>query len=269
MKVLFHELKDKDIVAYSLVKASWLQKLVRRGMVNSAVSLGQIYLDENQGQGLYRKLLVFCAEDIGLGYPQAILEIDSIKDPLHQIEFLCKVPKNREPDRFLYNVRNKFDELVKNPETAKEAKTLNILLKISEKWLANKRDKNNKKELENVFDILANNCSESTNKEIIQAIKEKYFLLVKHNSFGLSNLLALATLVSVRDIPLPEKIIVNYEAEIVKLEYVDDFALDKHTSFGKQLNRGIEHFFEEGSKVFPEKKYPNLYLSNGEEKYPY
>ena len=61
----------------------------------------------------------------------------------------------------------------------------------------------------------------------------------------------------------------DFSGSIVPLDIVDDFALDKHTGFGKKLNRGIEHWIKEGAPVYPERKYDSLYLSNGEEKYPY
>lgn len=50
---------------------------------------------------------------------------------------------------------------------------------------------------------------------------------------------------------------------------VDGFALDKHTPFGKKLGKSEMDWYTEGAPVFPERKYPDLYLKNGEEKYPY
>lgn len=269
MEINFHLLKEIDIISYSLVKASWLQKCVRRSLSDKAVSIGQIYLDENQSQGLYRKLLVFCAEDIGMGHPQAIRDIELIEDPLKKVEYISKLPKNREADRFLWAVQNNYSELIKDDQTSKEARTLNLILNVAENWFNNKRLKKNKSDLVEVFDVLANNCSKKDNVELIHIIKDKYFMLSKHNSFGVKNLLAMAVLISVRDLPLTKIPPIIFDAKKIDLVLVDDFALDKHTSFGKKLNRGMEHWIKEGSVVIPERFYPELFKSDGSLKYNY
>lgn len=40
---------------------------------------------------------------------------------------------------------------------------------------------------------------------------------------------------------------------------IPDIALDKHTTRGKEMGRGSEHFFNEASKVFPQAKITNDY----------
>ena len=269
MKVDFYKLKEKDIIAYNLVKASWLQKAVRRGLVNTAVSLAQTYIDEGQEKALYKKLLVFCAEDIGTGTPQAIQMIDKIDNPLHQTEFLCRIIKNRETDRFLLATRDCYEDLVQNKELEVEVKTLNILIKIAGRWFDNKRKKQNLIDLENAYEMLKSKTSTDEQKALLDTLLEKYIFLSKGKAFGTRTLLALSVLIAVRDIQLEEVNEPEYTGVLESLQWVDDFALDKHTSYGKELNRGIEHWVKEGSPVYPEKDYPELYLSNGEEKYPY
>jgi hypothetical protein len=268
-KVDFFKLKEDDIYSYNLVKASWLQKSIRRGLTNTAVSIAQTYIDEGQIKGLERKLIVICAEDIGLGFPTAILHLDEIKNPLDKVAFLCNVPKNRETDRFMLSVRTNFENLVLNKEIEQEVKCMNIVMKIVDNWVANKRLKVNKERLKNAFDVLSDRVDDNLTKEVIYSLYRNFLTVSKQKSFGYKNLVSLAVLLSVRNLKLNKKKSEILVYDKIKLDYVDDFALDKHTSFGKILNRGYSHWLKEGAPVNPELKYKEMYLNSGLEKYPY
>ncbi len=40
---------------------------------------------------------------------------------------------------------------------------------------------------------------------------------------------------------------------------IPDYALDKHTKRGQEMGRGLDHFYEEASKVYPQAKIDNDY----------
>lgn len=268
MEVNLLELRETDFVGYGYTKASWLQKCVRRGLVDKAVSLAELYLQDNQKEGLRRKLLVFCYEDIGLGIPEMNLLLSKEEDLLKQTEMLARAPKNRENDRFLLAVRDFYLQLKEKLEIKEEVESLHEVCNVADTWFNNKRLKENKTRLQQVFSLLKENCSEE-GKEIITQAEKDYFLLSKHNSFGARTSLAHMVLVSLRNISFSNWIVPELTLPRTSLSLVDDFALDKHTPFGKKLGKSDEDWYREGSVVSPEKKYPSLYLKNGEEKYPY
>lgn len=269
MQVDFFKLKDKDIVSYSLVKASWLQKAIRRNLVDTALSLGRVYIEEGQQRALERKLVVIAAEDVGLGSPFALLEMEKLDNVYHKIEFLCRCAKNRETDRFLLATRDNSEFLLSNKELVGEVKPFLKILTLADHWFENKRSRKFLEKLKDGFAILSSAATDPLAKDLIHLCLEKYLDLSKHKSFGARTLLALATLVATRNISYRESFSGDFTGKFIDLTYVDDFALDKHTSFGKRLNRGIEHWIEHGSVVSPLARYSSMYLSNGEEKYPY
>lgn len=263
------KLKDEDPVSYGFVKASWLQKCIRRGLVDKAVALARLYIKEGQSGGLQRKLLVFCYEDIGQGTPHMNLLLKNEPDLLKQTELLALAYKNRENDRFLLAVRDFSQDLLKNKEIYKEVASLQVLLSIADKWFSNKRDKIAKQELMDTIEMFRNKATED-GKEIIDQAIEDYLLLSKHKSFGARTALAHIVLTSLRQNNKTDFIAPSvYSLPNITLPLVDNFALDKHTSFGKKLGKKEEDWYKEGAVINNERTYPELYLRNGEEKYPY
>ena len=61
---------------YNLMKASLLQKLIRRGMTREALYIGTIFLKQGHEKGLRRRLQIIAAEDIGLGWPESLNYIE-------------------------------------------------------------------------------------------------------------------------------------------------------------------------------------------------
>jgi hypothetical protein len=267
MIIDIHTLKLNDIVAYNLVKASWLQKSIRRGDSITAKSIAQLYLDDNQEKGLYRKLLVFLTEDVGLGTPNGFLVIKD-KPILEQVELVSKMEKNRECDRFLLAVKNNYDLLKTNPELKEEVDTLNSILDLAKIFYENKRLKQNKENLKKAILKLTENKSDFL-KEITILTLENYFLLTKYDSFGARTALAFIVLINLRNIE-PNNNIPTFDNIPPKiLSIVDDYALDKHTPFGKMLDRGNDFWITSGSLLTNKVYYPSMLLSNGSEKYPY
>lgn len=253
MQVNIHELKEKDIISYNLVKASWLQKCIRRGMVDRALGIGQLYLNDGQKAGLERKLIVFASEDIGLGNPSALLDIKNLTIQ-EKIEYLARSPKNRETDRFLLKVRDEYFSM----EKTKEVKIFHKMLEISSIWFDNKRDKKILENLKLIFEKLKQIRNDDFTNQLLDECLNQYLFLSKKNAFGARTLLSLAVLFAVRQMSPIEFTIHQYVGKVEDLEIVDDFALDKHTPFGKILNRGIEHWELFGQMVHPERKYPEL-----------
>lgn len=268
MIVDIFKLKEQDIIAYNLVKASWLQKAVRRGDAETAKAIGQLYLDDNQEQGLYRKLLIFITEDIGIATPQAILLIKD-KPILDQIEILAKCNKNRECDRFLLIVKDNYKYLIEDSDIdmVNEVKKLNELLIIADEYYSNKNKINKQK----IIDYVNNLIIDKTDfiKEIAKITLDNYFFLTKHNSFGARTCLAFLILLIERNIESSNQNIIIENIKPRTILNVDDYALDKHTPYGKILNRGEDFWLKEGSIVFPELNYSSMYKKDKKEKYPY
>ncbi len=102
---------------------SSLQKCIRRGIEEEAMYWALEMADSGFGQYLWRRLMIIAAEDIGLADPQAMILTTSgwlatkestrsfSKAPGMEPEFLgmvilylCRAPKNREGDDFLWYV---------------------------------------------------------------------------------------------------------------------------------------------------------------------
>lgn len=267
MIIDINTLKLNDIVAYNLVKASWLQKSIRRGDVSTAKSIAQLYLDDNQEKGLYRKLLVFLTEDIGLGTPNGFLIIKD-KPILEQVELITKMQKNRECDRFLLAVKNNYNLLKNNNEITIEVDTLHNILNLANIFYENKRLKQNKENLKSAILKLCENKSFFL-QEMTQLTLDNYFFLTKHDSFGARTALAFIVLINLRNIEPNMNIPIHENIPLKILSIVDDYALDKHTPFGKMLDRGNEFWITNGSILNNKIHYQSMFLKNGNEKYPY
>ena len=95
-----------------------------------------------------------------------------------------------------------------------------------------------------------------------------YFELSKKKTLGARTNLAFIALIIARNINYETREKVTYNLsfnERSTLQYVDFFALDKHTSFG---NKTYDFWVKNGAPVFPELDYEDLYI-DGDKKYNY
>lgn len=262
LKINLLSLKESDPAAYGLTRASLIQKLIRRGLTAQALWVSQLFINDGHHKGLKRKLYQIAAEDIGLGHPDIILKLKQEDDLLKNTALLCQSPKNREVNRFISFLELCPQELINNSQINLEVQTLNSLLEANEIWFNNKRKKENLINFKNLI-ISLNQENSSKNLEIF----EVYLDLAKANTFGSKDLLAFISLINTRkNLTIPEIMLEVPPPE--RMEFVPDFALDRHTPFGKILNRGFNHWIKEGMPVFPEVFYPSLYIEDGREKYP-
>lgn len=264
-------------VNYNLLKASWLQKSIRRGLKNKSYFIGELYIEDNQIEGLKRRLKVFSTEDIGLATPEIVFVLDYFKDqPLKQIIALSGVMKNREVDRFLLQVRDNSERLLKRNDNniTKEVNVMIDVINLSSKWFNNKRKKINEENLKNYF---YNLDKESKYTSVINLCLNNYFELSKKKTLGARTQLAFLVLLIVRNIKIDKNRIndiINKVNEYkiddnIKFKFVDDWAIDKHTVEGKKLNRDYNFWVKHGSLVHPEKEYKELYDKNSNLKYEY
>lgn len=262
LKINLLSLKESDPAAYGLTRASLIQKLIRRGLTSQALWVSQLFINDGHHKGLKRKLYQIAAEDIGLGNPEIILKLKQEDDLLKNTALLCQSPKNREVNRFISFLELCPQELLNDSQVNLEVQTLKSLLEANEIWFNNKRKKENLINFKNLISSL--NQEKSLE---ISTMFEVYLELAKANTFGAKDLLAFITLISTRNnLTIPE---ISLEIpQLESIEFVPDFALDRHTPFGKILNRGFNHWIKEGMPVFPEIFYPSLYTPTGQEKYP-
>lgn len=253
------DLKDTDYVAFNLVKASWLQKCIRRGLNARALAIANIYIKEDQVEGLKRRLKVYATEDIGIATPDILilLEKKSIKET---INILCQSYKNREVDRFLLNVRDKkvdYDLL--------KVKILKDLLNLSNVWFFNKRVKQNTK---NLHDYVQSYDLNEFQKKTCNIALDNYFLLSKSKTLGARTNLAFIALIIGRNITKKRDQVVEYDlnySQMEKIKIVDEFALDKHTPFGTS---SYDEWVKNVSIVHPLLIYKDAFIKE-KEKYTY
>lgn len=261
------KLKDEDIQSYALVRASLLQKLIRRGMTAQALWTANLFITDGHQKGLRRKLYQICAEDIGLGNPYLLSELIKEENWQVMVTKMCLSHKNRETNRF--HVITKYNPkyfVNKSESTKAEARLLWNLLKASKEWIENKRSKEKKQTLERLFDELKEN--NTVQPDTIEDCKVTYIELARAGTFSCDDVLSLAVLLSTRN-PKKENIIVNSIPSMSAANPVPQFALDRHTSYGKKLGRGWEHWEKEGVVVYPEITYDSLKDENGIERYPH
>lgn len=258
----------EDMAAYNLLKASLLQKLIRRKMTPEANYVAQLYLNENQSKGLKRRLQIIMAEDVGMAWPQASLFLEKETDLIKITTALAEAPKNRESDRFLLCVANQFDSFKKHkdPNVVEEVLLLNDLFKETSLWFNNK----NKKTLDGLKSKLKMLETNPENNEIIHQLCSNYIELTKAKIHGARCQLALAVLIHLRKISKNDYIFNPdlSKTEIKPFDEIFDFAIDMHTPIGKKLNRGFDHWVKNCVVVYPELKYHHLYDKDGDEKYP-
>lgn len=267
MKVSLLELKEKDPAGYGLTRASLIQKLIRRSMTPEAMWVVQLFINDGHQKGLKKRLLQIAVEDIGLCYPQAIEFIIKEENLFKSTALLCSLSKNREVDRFLLNVTYnpaKFSNA--DEQTNREVLVLSHLIQLSNNWFNDKRNKVKLKDFNEAIKYLSNYSEHY--KEIILLAGDIYLDLTRSNIHGARVLLALIALLATRKINKIENIDNVIIPDQKSCNEVPDFALDMHTPFGKILNRGFDHWVEEGAFVYPEHKYTELYDSSQQEKYP-
>ena len=255
---------------YNLIRASLLQKLIRRNMVEEALYIGELFLKDNHHKGLKRRLQIIAAEDIGLGWIESVLFLETHSDNLLLcIQALCEAPKNREADRFLLTIANNINSIKNRGEDIlKEGKILNRLFQLSEEWFKNRKNRDSLKKLENAFSIMAK--ENALNEAVILQLGKNYIELTRANIHGARCQMALAALIYCRNY----KDLFNYIPK-VDLKYkpkafdeIFDFAIDMHTPIGKKLKRDFNHWVENCTQVNPEVFYEDLYDIYGNEKYP-
>lgn len=265
MAYLLSSYKD-DAPAYNLLKASLLQKLIRRGMVEEANYIAQLYINDNQSQGLKRRLQIIAAEDIGIGWPEAVIYIEQQPDLIKVTSALAQADKNRESDRFLLAVAYNYPSLVTRGEVIKkEADSLKYLMKLSTAWVEDKRNKEHLKKLTDAFHRLANL---SLLPDVIKQLTDNYMSLTRANIHGARCQMALAVLMALRNTTPSFWTPDETRTQVKEFDEIFDFAIDMHTPIGKTLGRDFNHWVENCVLVIPEISYPELCDANGQEKYP-
>lgn len=259
------KLKEDDIVEYNLIRASLLQKLIRRSSIGESVFVAKLFLEAGHEKGLRRRLSQIAVEDIGLVCPRLIEFVKQESDLLKITATMASLPKNREVDRFLLSVAYN-PEKYKNTDsqTKKEVDILNLLLDVSSIWFNNKK---NKKSLDNLKSIVNSLKTYSPYKDTIDLALNNYLELSRANTHGARVFLSFIALLTTRNVKDIEVKIQDNYTEII-FDNVFDFAIDMHTITGKRMGRSFSHWIKEGAFVNPEQDYPEIFNKNGEEKYP-
>lgn len=251
----------------NLMKASLLQKLIRRGIVEEALYIGDMYIKANQSKGLRRRLQIICAEDLGFGWLGSVKFLNQTEDLLLVIENMCLAPKNRESDIFLLSVAAKDKALLnlKDPQVNYEVRVLSRLFELSSIWF-NDKNKENLTNLKNAFSKMSENHKYG---EIISILGDNYIELTKQKVHGARCQMALAALVYARKWDKEEVFTPRLQSQSKPREFdeIFDFAIDMHTPIGKKLKLDFEHWIQNCILVSPEIKYPELLDSQGILKY--
>jgi hypothetical protein len=264
MEYLLSSYKD-DPAAYNLIKASLLQKLIRRGMIEESNYVAQLYLNDNQSKGLKRRLQIIAAEDIGIGWPESSLYLESQPDLIKVTSALAQANKNREADRFLLVLDHSYPSVLnRGSEIKKEVDSLKYLEKLSDKWF----DSKSKVDLNAFKEALTKLANISKMPDIIIQLNTNHIDLMRAKIHGASCTLALAVLLSIRQVERSNWSPNETLTQIKPFNIIYDFAIDMHTPIGKRLGRDANHWLENCTIVIPEVKYNDLYDSNGNEKYP-
>lgn len=267
VKYFLSHYKEPDIAAYNLLRASLLQKLIRRGMQGEALHIADLFINDGHSKGLLRRIKIIAAEDIGFGNLNSISFLEQETDLRKCVAYLCQSPKNRESDRFLLDVVNNRKQILKNsqdPQVHKEVSDFVHLVQLAGEWFTNK----NKKTLTSFKDGIKHYADNSKCPEIVMALGENYLDLTRGNIHGARCQLALASLIYSRQSE-PTDFIPDF-SNLVSVEFdeIFDFAIDMHTPIGKKLGRDFNHWIKNCTLVIPEVNYPELYDNQGKEKYP-
>ena len=265
MDLLLSSYKD-DYYAYNLLKASHLQKLIRRGMAPEACHIAQLYLNDKQPKGLQRRLQIIASEDIGLGWPESIEYINSEPDLLKVTTALCQAEKTQEAGLFLMSSdkpMSYFNE--KGKDTVVEIASLKKILHLANTW-DEQKSKSNLKNLKDAFDKIA---QISLLPNVVRELGVSFLDIKRSKAYGAELLLGMMILIAIRKIG-PSGFVPDVSSiEVKEFDQMFDFAVDMHTTVGKQMGRGIAHWKEHGVLIVPEITYPSMFDINGQKKYSF
>lgn len=237
---------------------SCFQKYVRRGDFQSALYWGAQIAVEDQTIGykgypnaLKKRLMQHALEDIGhIEFSLKLLQakISKWEDLIPWIHIACNLPKTRAAAW----INRLAVECVGNPEKAPTP-----VLKQCAQVLVLHRDER-KEDLVTMFTKQEMRLYKEINDEV----------LVFH-----TRILINAGLIKPVPLPMPTSLRISREWITIPQE-VPEWALDKHTSRGKRMGRGYEHFFETMElhpKLFPmgdlfEAEAKALYLNGSEQR---
>jgi len=269
MEVFLSDLKIKDPKSYNLVKASLLQKLIRRSMTQEALFIAKKYIEDGQIKALKRRLLIISCEDIGFANLNGFIKVheaESEEDLLFSTMLLSQSFKNREADNFLiYTTTMPKDLKIRCDFKNTEIENFKIILKDLEIWFESK----SKNSLNDLKEKIEKKITNHPDYQILNLLFEDYLFLTKNKVHGARCLIALFSLILDRTTqnlnPPPVSLI---SLEMNRFDTVFDFALDMHTPIGKSLNRGIEHWIKEGCVLVNSWLNPKSIDSLGRLKYP-
>lgn len=252
---LLSEIKVLNPKDYNLIKASLLQKLIRRSMEGEACFVATLYANDNQLKGLKRRLLIIASEDVGFSNLDAVKIVNDSNNREELIQataILARSWKNREADNFLlFSTRMPKQYQILDPETKKEVENFILLIKAISPWYMD-RSKQKLKQLEKYIEDHIKKQPEEKH-QILKILFENYKMLTRNNVHGARCLIALFSLISSRSLPknFPQ-IDTTTPYKMSHFDKVFDFAVDMHTPQGKQLKRGTDHWIKEGCVLSPE-----------------
>jgi len=85
---------------------SALIKSLRRGLEEEALFWGQEIEESGYFRYIWKRLLIFATEDIGLIDPDAIVRINALAQA-YDVLYLARAPKNREVDEFKNHIERR------------------------------------------------------------------------------------------------------------------------------------------------------------------
>lgn len=264
------EVKNADPAGYALVRASLLQKMIRRAMLPEALWVADLYRQDGHERGLNRRLKIIAVEDIGLGLPQSLELLTGIHDFREQVALLCGAKKNRENDRF-YNLAKSSSFLldgVQSDQVRAEIKRARNLLLIAQQWKATKDRA--------LRVVISDFVSETLSRgkflsRTIMECSSSYFECSKANMHAAELLLSFAVLLSTRNVPATTQI-PDYRnlPPARELNPIPEYVLDLHTPYcaARTREEALNRWMTDGCIVVPEITYPSMFDEEGKEKYP-
>lgn len=261
----FSDIEETDYHELNLIKASYLQKMIRRGDVGRSLSIADMYKESGHVNALNRRLSQIWGEDISVANPELIIKLRNPDIEIDEkINLLCLSKKNREADRFLITYLYAINTINKsNKEIFREVAVLNKIIKLANSFYESKgKIKSNfKKELKESFSILNNK-----KRECIDFCLESYFELSKSKVHGARVMLSAAILIGLRDLK-SKKEKFEIKKERSSIEEIPDYVTDIHTKTGRKIGKTIEDWAKEGAFVSNEMVVNGQFI-NSEEKYP-
>lgn len=87
-----------DIIGHRFLLTSYLQKSIRRGLIEHAQNAAK-HLQESCTSTFNRRMAIIALEDIGLGNPTAVATMFEAENFIDHIPVLCASPKNRDASK--------------------------------------------------------------------------------------------------------------------------------------------------------------------------